>query len=547
MKITLAQLNPTVGALADNAQKILDVYNQNQDADLVVFSECVTTGYPFEDLAFNKKFIRDVMDTVTNVLLPATANSETGMLVGSPYVQNGRLYNSALLLYKGRVQYIYNKAELPNYGVFDEQRIFSNGTLQEPVDFKGKKLGIMICEDMWHFDGMPAYLGDQGVDVFIVLNGSPYEEDKIQTRLCLAKKIATSFNKPLIYVNQVGGQDELVFDGASFVMSGTGDFDVLPWFQEAVKTISTDATTFTNELISRDAATYNAVVLGLRDYLRKNGFSGVVLGLSGGVDSALVATIAADALGPENVLAVRLPSAYSSQGSLDDAAELAQRLGIRMKTVPIENVVNQFRNTLEQPFTNLGINDQGPESWGVTDENLQARARGVILMGLSNRTGYMLLSTSNASESCVGYGTLFGDLSGGFNPIKDLYKTRVFQLCAWRNKFVPDLSKCRKLDVIPESILTKAPSAELRPGQRDSDSLPPYDVLDDIQKKFRESNMTVDEIVESGHSREVVTQVCNTLYKMEYKRRLSPPGVKVTKRLFGRDWRYPISNSYREK
>lgn len=581
MKIFLAQVNPTVGAIQANKNLILSAYRKGAEAgaDLVVMSECVLTGYPIEDLVLRREFIDAVSIAMTEIKEEiSNLPSGPGLLFGLPVSErniapNGdKVYNAALLVEPGDHNYRFTfKHELPNYGVFDERRTFASYPLEniKPMEFRGRKLGVMICEDMW-WPNVNKKLMDEGAEILIVLNGSPFEADKQRIRYDHAYKRSQETGLDLIYVNQVGGQDELVFDGSSFCIGTDYDytktgadcefpaiFHQMKRFEEDFRLVELDDNTNTVTgngplgfvtdpvvVLEEDTleTTYNALVLGLRDYVKKNGFPGVLLGVSGGVDSALVAAVAADAIGGENVLGVRLPSQYSSDHSLSDAADLCARLGMPMETIEIGSAFNVMNNN--SALSNLFFN-RGKTEFDITEENMQARLRGVYLMAISNKLGYMLLSTGNKSEVSVGYATLYGDMNGGYNPIKDCYKTTVFALCEWRNKNVPALSVNGKLEVIPQNIITKPPSAELRPDQKDSDSLPDYPVLDGILRAIVDRELSVDDAVRMGYDREVVMKVKRLVWIAEYKRRQSCPGCKVTGRIYGRDRRYPITNMFK--
>jgi NAD+ synthase len=462
-----------------------------------------------------------------------------------PWQGDAGLHNAAALVADGRSQLRF-KHELPNYGVFDEKRIFVPGPLPQPVDFRGTRVGIPICEDIWLSD-VAAHLARQGAELLLVPNGSPFEVDKFETRLELVRRRTAEAGLALAYVNQVGGQDELVFDGGSFVVNADGAMaQVLPFWRDARALTHWQrsgrgfACEGTAEWIDepRTSAVYSAMVLGLRDYVRKNGFRGVVLGLSGGIDSALTAAVAVDALGPDRVRGVRLPSRFTSDASQDDAAESAQSLGVSLQTLPIGASVQALEAELEPVFAGR------PRD--VTEENLQARIRGVLLMALSNKFGELLVTTGNKSEMSVGYATLYGDMCGGYSVLKDVYKTEVYALSRWRNAQTPAGGLGPGGRVIPESSIVKAPTAELRPNQTDQDSLPPYEELDAILHGLIEEERSVADIVGRGFTRETVTRVQRLLYSAEYKRRQAPPGVKITGRSFGRDRRYPITNAFRE-
>jgi NAD+ synthase len=527
--ITLAQLNPVVGDLAGNVARILDTYRRHEKtSDLIVFTELVLTGYPMDDLVLKPVFIDRAMEAAER--LAKEIGGGAGILVGAPWREDGKVYNAALLMHEGRIVEKRLKHHLPNYGVFDEERVFTSGPLPLPVRFKGARLGVMVCEDMWYPDAA-AHLKSNGADILIVPNGSPYELSKEHIRLGHARARAAETGLPLLYVNQVGGQDELVFDGASFAIDAGGKIlTQLPAFREYETPLIWEKAekwvckTFEapHDIPAGSESIYKALVLGLRDYVEKNGFPGVLIGLSGGIDSALTAAIAADALGFGRVRTIMMPSPYTSQESKDDAAECAKLLGVKYETVSIEPAMKAFDSMLG------GVT-------GVTAENIQARSRGLTLMALSNATGYMVLSTGNKSELSVGYATLYGDMCGGFNVLKDVYKMTVFDLASWRNV---------RSRVIPERIITKPPSAELRPNQKDEDSLPPYPVLDDILHALIEEEKNIDEIVARGHLPETVNHVWKMLDRAEYKRRQACPGVKISRKAFGRDRRYPIVNKF---
>ncbi len=516
--ITLAQINPTVGDLEGNQAQILDVWEQ-AESDLVVFPEMVSCGYPPEDLVLKPFFLERVRAQV-QALCAASKGFKAGAIIGCPWVIDGATYNVVHLIHGGAIIATQVKYNLPNYGVFDEARIFKAGPLPAPIDFNGAKLGVLICEDMWYPDAA-AHLHKHGAEILIVPNASPFETTKGQTRLELAQMRARETGLPLVYVNQVGGQDELVFDGGSFVLDAKGALTHhAPLFE---KSITTSDDTAVVDILSAEEKIYAALRLGLKDYTRKNGFSGVVLGLSGGIDSAISAVVACDALGAENVHCVMMPSPFTSQESLDDAKALADTLGCAYDILPIEPAMEAFEDII-------------PDLNGVAHENMQSRTRGLILMALSNSSGKMLLSTGNKSEMAVGYATLYGDMNGGFNVLKDVYKTQVYDVSRWVN---------RDEEIIPERIITKAPTAELRENQTDQDSLPEYDVLDDILSCLIEHDMGLEEITQRGHSADEVSRVWRMLDLAEYKRRQAPPGVKITSRSFGRDRRYSITNKFR--
>ncbi len=548
LKIALAQLNAVVGDLAGNAARLRRARAEAAagGADLIVYPELFITGYPPEDLVRKPAFAAAARAVVES-LAPETGDGGPGVIVGTVWPEEGALYNSAALLDGGRVQAVRHKVELPNYGVFDEKRVFDVGPMPGPVNFRGVRIGVPICEDIWK-DEVCECLQETGSELLIVPNGSPFDWPKPDLRMNAAVARVTETGLPLIYLNQVGGQDELVFDGASFALNGDRRLVAqLPAWDEALEAVVFRRTSegwkgeigLRAPLEAGESAAYHACVLGLRDYVEKNGFPGVVLGLSGGIDSALCAALATDALGPERVHCVMLPYRYTSKASLADAAACAEALGVRYDIVPIAEPVEGFGRALAKVFA-------GTEP-GVTEENIQSRVRGTALMAISNKFGAMVLTTGNKSEMSVGYATLYGDMNGGFNPIKDLYKMEVFRLASWRNAHVPKGGRGPAGVVIPENVLTKAPTAELRENQTDQDSLPPYEVLDDILECLVEKEMPLADIVARGHAPETVKKVERLLYLAEYKRRQAAPGVKISARNFGRDRRYPITNKFREE
>ncbi|WP_417783205.1 NAD+ synthase [Terasakiella pusilla] len=540
LSLALAQLNPTVGAIEKNMELLSRAYQkaQSAQADLLVTAELLTTGYPPEDLVLKPAFQEAVEDAVHR-FAQTTKGSETGVLLGTPWRVDERLYNAAVLIFDGDVQDVVLKRHLPNYGVFDELRVFSAGRENHCVSFKGHTLGVMICEDMW-FEDVAADLKFLNAEMLITLNGSPFEADKPSTRYDLARERVAETGVPLVYVNQVGGQDELVFDGASFVMNEKGECVCLlrHWVEDIeVVTFKDGVITGPQEEDSEGLeALYQAMVLGLRDYVNKNGFPGVVLGLSGGIDSALSAAVAVDALGADRVHCVMMPSPYTSQESLDDGAGCADLLGVKYESVSIEPVMQAYDQMLSPLFT-------GREA-DITEENIQSRARGLLLMALSNKFGHMLLTTGNKSEMSVGYATIYGDMCGGYSVLKDVYKMTVFALCKWRNDHKPVGCLGPDGPVMPENVISKPPTAELRPGQKDEDSLPPYQILDDILECLVEKEYSLDDVVACGHDAAVVRRIWRLLDRAEYKRRQAPPGVKLTSRAFGRDRRYPLTNGF---
>jgi NAD+ synthase len=544
LTIALAQLNPTVGDIDGNLARIRQARERATaaGADLVVLSELAVIGYPPEDLVLRPSAVRACHAAID--CLVRESDRTPALIATTPWRHEGRVYNAAILIDRGTMTPRF-KSDLPNYGVFDEKRVFSPGPVPEPVTFRGVNIGVPVCEDIWT-PSVTTHLARAGAEFFLVPNGSPFEAGKFSTRLELARARTRETNRALAYVNQIGGQDELVFDGRSFVLDGTGNLvRSLPGWEETVEITrwhrTADGWTCEAGHVEPPAEqledTYSALIVGLRDYVAKNGFPGIVLGLSGGIDSALSAAIAVDALGADRVMGVRLPSSFTGTVSMEEALYVADRLGIRLLTLPIEDVVASAETTLAPVF------EGRPRD--VTEENLQARIRGLLLMALSNKFGYLLLTTGNKSEMSVGYATLYGDMCGGFSVLKDLYKTEVYRLTRWRNHTRPRLARGPAGEVVPERTITRPPTAELRPNQTDQDSLPPYDQLDAILTGLVEEEKSVDELA-SVAPREVVTRVQHMLYIAEYKRRQAPPGVKVSRRNFGRDRRYPITNRFRE-
>jgi NAD+ synthase len=547
LAIALAQLNPTVGDVAGNADKVrrARATAAGQGADLIIFPEMFIAGYPPEDLVLKPAFqaaCRSALETLAR----ETADGGPSVLVGAPWVEDGKLYNAYLVLEGGKITAARYKVDLPNYGVFDEKRVFVPGPMPGPIVLKGVRIGVPVCEDIWGADVVEC-IAETGGEILLVPNGSPYWREKTATRLNIAVARVVESGLPLVYLNMVGGQDELVFDGASFGLNADRSFAFqLPAFCETVVTTKWVRENGTwrclpgekADIEEGDEADYAACVLGLRDYVEKNGFKGVVFGLSGGIDSALCAAIAVDALGADRVRAVMLPYRYTSSESLEDAAAVAKALGIQYDIVPIAAPVEGFEEALKPLFAGT--------SRDITEENLQSRTRGTILMAISNKFGLMVVTTGNKSEMSVGYATIYGDMNGGFNPIKDLYKTQVFRLCHLRNTWKPNGALGPDGAVMPERVITKPPSAELRENQKDQDSLPPYDILDAILVRLVELEEPIHDIVAAGFDRDTVVRVDRLLNLAEYKRRQAAPGVKVTLRNFGRDRRYPIVNKFRD-
>ncbi|MEQ8307292.1 MAG: NAD+ synthase [Hoeflea sp.] len=551
VRIAIAQLNPVVGDIAANLamarEARLDA--ERHGADVVLFTELFIAGYPPEDLVLKPAFLKACARAIES-LARDTAEGGPALIVGFPRLDDdGRRYNSVAVIDGGKVTATRDKVDLPNYGEFDEKRVFHAGEMPGPVSVRGVRFGIPVCEDIWGDLGVCETLSESGAEILLVPNGSPYYRGKVDIRHQVVLSQVIESELPMVYANQVGGQDELVFDGASFAMNADKSlgFQMSP-FEESVS-----IATFRRQedgawrcsqgpmsvIPQAEEADYRACMLGLRDYVNKNGFRNVVLGLSGGIDSAICAALSVDALGEERVRTVMLPYRYTSESSFTDAEACARALGCRYDTVAIEEPVQGFLSALGDMF-------EGTDE-GITEENLQSRARGVILMAISNKFGSMVVTTGNKSEMSVGYATLYGDMNGGFNPIKDLYKLQVYALSRWRNANVPAGALGPSGEVIPVNIIEKAPSAELRPDQTDQDSLPPYEVLDDILECLVEHEMGVEEIVARGHDVATVHRIEHLLYVAEYKRRQSAPGVKITRKNFGRDRRYPITNRFRDR
>lgn len=528
LSILMAQINPTVGAITDNTAKILDIIQQHEsEHDLIVFPELALTGYPPEDLLFREELFFQI-DAALKVIQGNTHNCH--VIVGHPTFEKGQCYNSASIFFNGKRSAIYHKQHLPNYGVFDEQRYFTHGA-ENPCLFsiKNYKLGLCICEDIWQ-PGPVDQLIEAGAEILISINASPFEENKQALRESILKAWAQR-GLSIVYVNQVGGQDELVFDGQSMALAKTGKICARsPAFMESLQTVKIHGEKIQASvapLLSKEALIYQALLCGLRDYVEKNNFPGVLLGLSGGIDSALVLALAVDALGASRVHAVLMPSRYTAGMSVEDAKQQAETMQVRHTTLPIEPVFQVLLSSLASSFEGLT-----PDT---TEENLQARIRGMLLMALSNKTGNMLLSTSNKSETAVGYCTLYGDMAGGFSVLKDILKTMVYDLAHYRNTIAP---------VIPSRVLTRAPSAELASNQTDQDSLPDYSTLDGIVIAYMENNLSADEIICKGYKKEDVLKIIKLIKRNEYKRRQAPPGVKISSRAFGRDWRQPITSGF---
>jgi NAD+ synthase len=545
LKLAIAQLNPHEGQIRANLAGIRRARAEaaRLGADLVVTPEFSIAGYPPEDLVRKPAFVA-ACDAAILELAADTADGGPGIVVGGPWRDGDMLYNAAFVLDGGRIVARRAKHELPNYGVFDDKRVFDAGPAPGPVAFRGFRLGLMICEDWW-FAPVSETLAESGAEMLLSINGSPYEVDKQQYRIQLAVQRVVETGLAFVFCAQVCGQDELVFEGASFVLNPDRSLAVqMPFFEEAVTL--TEWRREGERLVcvpqalpdepERLELIYRSMMLGLADYVRKNRFPGVILGLSGGIDSALSAAVAADALGPDKVRAFMLPSPYTSQHSLDDAAECARLVGIRCDTVPITPAMEAFGSVLAPVFAGRQAD--------ITEENIQSRSRGLILMAISNKFGDMLLTTGNKSEMSVGYATLYGDMCGGYSVLKDVYKTTVFALSRWRNAHHPRGALGPAGPVMPERVITKPPTAELKDNQTDQDTLPPYEILDGILKGLVEGEQSVDALVQAGYDRETVLRVWRMLDRAEYKRRQAPPGVKITPRAFGRDRRYPITNGF---
>ena len=547
MKLFLAQLNNIVGDIEGNLNKAIDVLQDAKklDSDLVIFSELFLSGYPPEDLVLKKSFVSACKNALDS-LITYSEEKELGVIIGLPIYEKNKLFNAAAVIDKGQLIGFSKKVNLPNYSVFDEKRVFNKNNTPEIFNFRGIKLGIPICEDIW-MDHVCKELKDQGCELIISPNGSPFDKYKINQRKTIIEDRVTEVKTPFVYVNQFGGQDELVFDGSSLAMNGNKEvvFEAPSWEENtSVVEFNVSAKKF-NDLPFEKAQVsdleniYMAMVIGLRYYVTKNNFPGVILGLSGGIDSAFCAAVAVDALGKDKVNAYMLPSVYTSKNSLDDAKDCAKRHEIHLDSIPISNTFLALEDSLEDLFKGLPTD--------ITEENLQSRIRGTILMAISNKIGKMLITTGNKSEVSVGYSTLYGDMNGGFNPIKDIYKTELYALANWRNLNVPKNVLLTKKNIIPETIISKEPTAELRDNQKDSDSLPSYDQLDQILEGLVEYELSTNELEKKGFSRDEIKKVENLLYVSEYKRRQSAPGVKISLRNFGRDRRYPITNKYRDK
>ena len=526
IKIQIAQINPIVGDIELNAKKIIELTTEASEigAHLIVFPELALTGYPPEDLLLRDGFIYQVRQEIDNLcgLIP----SNISVLFGAPSHSNGNLYNSAYLVQNNKVQNIYNKQELPNYGVFDEKRYFSEGSESLVFECQNTKIGVLICKDEWVDDPMKE-LCKSNIDMVVSLNASPFQLNKISERMNICKKYALDYGVSFLYVNMVGGQDEVVFDGNSFVVNNHGELSLeMPAFQE-ICAFHNDSS-LPREFLSEEESIYSAIVLATRDYINKNSFGGALIGLSGGIDSALTLAVAVDAIGAENVHAVMMPYQYTSQISLNDSELQAKTQGVKFSSIDIHSIVSSFNASLSDLFEHANID--------TTEENIQSRVRGSLLMALSNKHHKIVLATGNKSEMAVGYATLYGDMCGGFAPLKDISKTMVYRLSKYRNTIS---------EVIPERVITRPPSAELAPDQVDQDSLPPYDILDDILMRFVEKKQSAESIIAHGHSVENVNKITSLILRNEYKRRQSAPGPKVSTNAFGRERRYPMTSKFK--
>ena len=545
LKIALAQLNPLVGDVSGNIEKLISIRsNLNNDIDILVAPELYVSGYPIDDLVLREDFL-NLVESEINKLVQCTKDNKSAIIVGAPRKDNNHIKNSVFVIENGNIVSIKDKYELPNTGVFDEQRIFKQGSLEDCVIIKGIKFGLPICEDIWEKTVLEK-LSKSGAEIIIAINASPFTVSKNEERENIAILRVNETKLPIVYLNRTGGQDELIFDGSSFALNHDGKkFYSSSEFKEETVEINFQKSNGKwlgqgnlNNSSSPSERLYKALVLGLRDYVNNNKFPGVVLGLSGGVDSALVAAIATDAFGPDLVQAIMLPSPFTGDESLNDAKEAAELLNINCSNLKIseamkivENILGDFKGPSFEP--------------GITEENIQSRLRGLLLMALSNRYGYMVLATGNKSEYAVGYSTLYGDMCGGYAPIKDVWKTDVFKLCNWRNENYSDLFKGPKGKVIPTNIINKPPTAELRDNQKDTDSLPEYNILDEILKGLVEDEISVEKIVSKGFDRKVVEKTAQLLARSEYKRFQAAPGPKVTNKAFGRDRRFPLTSGFR--
>lgn len=539
--VSIAQINPIVGSFRQNLQIITDAINgaKKDNADIIIFPELALTGYPPEDLLFRPTFIKKVNETLETI---AKLSTNIITIIGAPVLRDDKLYNMACVLRDGKTIYEYAKQHLPNYRVFDEKRYFNKGKENGIIEINGHKIGLLICEDIWK-ESPAKRARKAGAELLLVLNASPFRAGKTQERIDFLKQRSKDHNIPIVYNNLVGGQDELIFDGESMVFNQEGElilqapsFETGLFTQHFLDKKTTPA--IKPNIKSQNHSIYQALVLGVKDYVNKNGFQGVILGLSGGIDSALTMAIAVDALGAENVEAVMMPFHYTADISKHDAAQQAKTQGVNYREIPIAEIYDSFMSSLSKEFEGT--------SRDTTEENIQSRTRGVLLMAMSNKLGKMVLATGNKSEMAVGYATLYGDMAGGYAPLKDVFKLKVYELAKYRNEIgYGTFDKPNYKEIIPDRVITRPPSAELAPDQVDEDSLPPYDILDAILQMFIEEFQSVDNIVAKGYDRETVERVANLVLLNEYKRRQSAPGIRITKRAFGKDRRYPITSHYR--
>ncbi len=545
----LCQLNPIVGNISYNLSLVRKSWEEAKrlGADVLITSELVVSGYPPDDLILRPSFTEKIEEEVKKFIESIGSNGPA-IILGTPWVAKGNMYNAALVIDHGKIIGMSLKNNLPNYGVFDEERFFVSSKSNSLINIRGVNCGVLVCEDMWTAEVCKS-LFEAGAQILIVINASPFDIKKLYDREKIASMRVNETNLPLIYVNQLGGQDELVFDGNSFVLNQNGNkiVSLSGWQSNSKlvcwkKEINGKLLNFSDNLnyeLNANQEVYSALVLGLKDYINKNGFKGVIIGMSGGIDSALTACIATDALGSEKVHCVMMPSIYTSNESLTDAKECSDLLGVKYSVINIKNILNEYTNIFNKIFSGLEEDE--------TEENIQSRVRGAILMAMSNKFGDMVIATGNKSEMSVGYATLYGDMCGGFSVLKDVYKTVVFQIAAWRNENFLEFFKGKKCEVIPKNIISKPPTAELKLNQFDQDKLPEYDILDTILINLIEKEMSLDQIISDGFDRNTVIQVYKLLKIAEYKRWQSPPGIKITNKSFGRERRYPITNQFFEK
>ncbi len=545
----LTQLNPIVGNISYNLSLVRESWEKAKklNSDILITSELISSGYPPDDLLLRPSFTEKI-ELEVKKFIESIGSQGPAIILGTPWVVQGKLYNASLIIDEGKIIGVSLKSNLPNYGVFDEERFFNSAESHSLINIRGVKCGVLICEDMWTPD-VCISLAKSGAQILIILNASPFDIEKLNEREKIASQRVRETNLPLIYVNQVGGQDELVFDGSSFVLNNKAEkvvsfsgwqnhSQLVSWVKETTGELL-HVSDYQNYTLSVNQEIYSALVLGLRDYINKNGFKGVIIGMSGGIDSALTACIATDALGGEKVHCIMMPSVYTSEESLSDAKECSDLLGVKYSVISVKGVLSEYKKIFNNFFSGLDEDE--------TEENIQSRVRGAILMAMSNKFGDMVLATGNKSEMSVGYATLYGDMCGGFSVLKDVYKTVVFEISEWRNKNYLEFFRGKNNKVIPDNIIKKPPTAELKPDQFDQDKLPPYDILDAILIRLIEKEESLIQIVSEGFDKETVMQVYKLLKIAEYKRRQSPPGIKITNKSFGRERRYPITNQFFEK